>query len=56
MWISVGGPSIHGSGRWGQVLKVEAAYRLSSQSFIIALFAGVHSKGSTDGRNGVVVR
>jgi len=54
--ISIGGLSMHGNARWGQVLNVEPAYRLSSQSFMIALFAGVHSKGSTEGRDGVMLR
>lgn len=50
--ISTGGPSIQGNGRWGQVLKVEDAYRLSSHAFIRPLFSGVQGNGNSDGRGG----
>ena len=47
---------MHGSGRSGQVLKVDDAKRCSSHSSILALLAGVHSHGSATGRTGTIVR
>ena len=44
--VSISGPSIHGSGRWGQVLNVEEAYCSSSHALICSLFSGVHANGS----------
>jgi hypothetical protein len=52
MCISTGGPSIHGSGRWGQVLNVDEAYRSRSHVFIRSLFSSVQGNGSSDGRSG----
>ena len=56
MWISMGGPSMQGIGRWGQVLNVDARYRSSSQAYICSLFSGVHVKGRDSGRGGTEVR
>jgi len=50
--ISIGGPSMQGSGRWGQELNVKEPYLFRSQAFILALFSGVHGNGSSDGRGG----
>ena len=47
---------MHGSGRCGQVLKVDDAKRCSSHSSILELLAGVHSNGSATGRTGTTVR
>ena len=47
---------MHGSGRCGQVLKVDDAKRCSSHSSILALLAGVHSNGSATGRIGTTLR
>ena len=47
---------MHGSGRCGQMLKVDDAKRCSSHSSILALLAGVHSNGSATGRTGTTVR
>ncbi len=40
--ISTGGPSMHGSARCGQVLKVEEAYLWSNHAFIVAMLSGMH--------------
>ena len=56
MWISRGGPSIHGKGQCGQTLKVLLAYRLSRYSFILSTFSGLHSNGSSRGRDGTSSR
>ena len=47
---------MHGSGRCGQVLKVDDAKRCSSHVSILALLAGVHSNGSATGRTGTTVQ
>ena len=47
---------MHGSGRCGQVLKVDDSKRCSSHSSILALLAGVRSNGSATGRTGTTVR
>ena len=53
--MSTGAPVMHGSGRCGQVLKVDDAKRCSSHSSILELLAGVHSNGSATGRTGSVI-
>ena len=52
----MGGPSMHGNARWGQVLNVEEAYLSSNQSFIRPLFSGVQGNGNAAGRAGGTVR
>ena len=49
--ISTGGPSIHGSARWGHVLNVEEAYLSRSQASIRS-FSCVGGNGNADGRGG----
>ena len=50
--ISTGGPDIHGSGLWGQVLKVDDPNSFNSQSFILTLFSGMQVNGRALGRSG----
>ena len=45
MWISIGGPAMHGNARWGQVLNVEPLYCSRSHCLIRGTFSGVGGKG-----------
>ena len=56
MCISTGGPDIHGSGLWGQVLKVDDPNSFNSQSFILTLFSGMQVNGRALGRSGTTDR
>ena len=47
---------MQGSGRWGQVLNVEAPYLSRSQAFIFSLFSGKHGNGSSAGQSSGAVR